>query len=101
MRLVDKERAYRNEVTLRSLELLTEYEPETFIHRIGPTPLLMIVATQDTTTPTDEQLVAFNRATEPKRLLILDGEHYAAYLSQIGQASAAARDWFVEHLRSR
>lgn len=100
VRLVDKERVYRNEVTLRSLELLTEYEPETFIHRIGPTPLLMIVAAHDTTTPTEEQLVAFNRACEPKRLRILDGQHYDLYLSRIGEASAAAKDWFIEHLRS-
>ena len=51
---MDKDKAYPNEVTLRSLELLTEYEPETFIHHIGPTPLLLIVAAHDTTTPTEE-----------------------------------------------
>ena len=97
---VDKDKAYPNEVTLRSLELLTEYEPETFIHRIGPTPLLMIVAAYDTTTPTEEQLVAFNRASEPKRLVILDGGHYDAYRSKLAEASAVARDWFAEHLRT-
>ena len=97
---VDKDKAYPNEVTLRSLELLTEYEPETFIHRIGPTPLLMIVAAHDTTTPTEEQLVAFNRASEPKRLVILDGGHYDAYRSKLAEASAVARDWFAEHLRT-
>ena len=95
---VDKEGAYLNEVTLRSLELLLEYEPETFIHRIGPTPLLMIVAARDTTTPTEEQLIAFKRASEPKRLVVLDCGHYDVYQSRMGEASAAAREWFVEHL---
>src|SRR4051795_13277677 len=33
--------AWRNEVTLRSVEMLTEYEPGGYIERISPTPLLM------------------------------------------------------------
>ena len=97
---IDKESAYPNEVTLRSMELLTEYEPETFIHRIGPTPFLMIAATKDITTPTEEQLVAFSRATEPKRLVLIEGGHYDPYIAKLEEASAAARDWLVEHLRS-
>ena len=95
---IDRDGAYPNEVTLRSMELLTEYEPETFIHRIGPTPFLMIAATQDITTPTEEQLVAFSRATEPKRLVLIEGGHYDPYIGKLEEVSAAARDWFVEHL---
>ena len=33
---------WRNEITLRSLELYSEYEPGSFIERIAPTPLLMV-----------------------------------------------------------
>jgi hypothetical protein len=33
---------WRNEVTLRSLEMYSEYEPGSFVERIAPTPLLMI-----------------------------------------------------------
>lgn len=95
---IDKDGVYPNEVTLRSMELLTEYEPETFIHRIGPTPFLMIAATQDITTPTEEQLVAFSRATEPRRLVLIEGGHYDPYIAKLDEASAAARDWLVEHL---
>jgi hypothetical protein len=36
-------RKWRDELTLRSLEMYSEYEPGSFIERIGPTPLLMIV----------------------------------------------------------
>lgn len=98
---IDQEGAYPNEVTLRSMELLTEYEPELYIHRMGPTPFLMIASTQDITTPTEEQLVAYSRATEPKRLVLIDGGHYDPYIAKIDEASAAARDWFLEHLTNQ
>lgn len=34
---------YRNEVTLRSMELVFGYEPALLIERVSPTPMLMIV----------------------------------------------------------
>ncbi len=69
--------------------------------RIGPTPLLMLVAKEDTLTPTDLALDAYNRALEPKQLAILPGGHFAAYTGAgFAQSSGAARDWFVQHLCS-
>ena len=90
---------WRNEVTLRSWELYDEYEPAAFIERIAPTPLLMIVGIEDTMTPAEDALAAYNRALEPKKLVTIPGTHYAVYLDQFERTSTAARDWFVEHLR--
>ena len=90
---------YANEVTLRSFELLREYEPEAFIARIAPTPLLMVIATNDTQTPTAWQREAFALAGGPKRLVELDCRHYDPYLSFLEPAVDAARDWFVTHLQ--
>jgi fermentation-respiration switch protein FrsA (DUF1100 family) len=92
---------WRNEVTLRSVEHAREYEPGVHIARISPTPLLMVVATHDTLTPTDLALEAYGRALEPKRLMLVRGGHFTPYLEGFGVASAAARDWFVEHLAAR
>jgi uncharacterized protein len=92
----DRAPSWRNEVTLRSVELLTEYEPGTYIDRISPTPLLMLVARGDHLTVADEALAAYNRALEPKRLVILPGGHFDAYTDGIGVPEAA--DWFVQHL---
>ncbi|HVM97782.1 MAG TPA: alpha/beta fold hydrolase, partial [Candidatus Acidoferrales bacterium] len=39
--------AWKNEVTLQSVELFTEYEPGSYIEYISPTPLLMVVAAAD------------------------------------------------------
>jgi uncharacterized protein len=92
-------RKWRNEITLRSLELYSEYEPGSFVERIAPTPLLMIVGDNDSVCPTDLALAAFNRAHEPKRLELYPGGHFSAYTDQFERASAAAAAWFTEHLR--
>ena len=90
--------AWRNEVTLQSVELFTEYEPGAYIEFISPTPLLMVVAAGDHLTVADEAIAAYSRALEPKKLALLRGGHFDAYVKDFTAASGAARDWFVEHL---
>lgn len=87
-----------NEITLRSLELARAYLPGAYIQRIAPTPLLMIVATGDGLTPADLQQEAFRRAHEPKQLMLLPGGHYSVYTEHFKTTSAAAADWFRQHL---
>ncbi|HEV8165945.1 MAG TPA: alpha/beta hydrolase [Actinomycetota bacterium] len=90
--------AWKNEVTLRTVEMLMEYEPSVYLERISPTPLLMVVAAGDHLTPTDLAVEAFQRAREPKKLVLLPGGHFDAYVKDFAAASGAARDWFLEHL---
>jgi fermentation-respiration switch protein FrsA (DUF1100 family) len=90
--------AWRNEVTLRSVEMLTEYEPGIYVERIAPTPLLMVVGAEDHLTVVDEALAAYNQAREPKRLVLLPGGHFDAYTTDFDKAAGAAADWFSEHL---
>jgi uncharacterized protein len=90
--------AWRNQVTLRTVEMLGEYEPGSYIERISPTPLLMVIAANDHLTVADEAFAAYNRALEPKHLLILEGGHFDAYVNGFEQSSGAARDWLGEHL---
>jgi uncharacterized protein len=89
---------WENKVTLRSLDFRLEYEAMPFIPRVSPTPLMMIVADSDTITPTDIALRAFERAREPKKIVLLQGDHYVAYLEAFDRSSGAARDWFAQHL---
>ena len=92
--------SWSNEVTMRSLEMLMEYEPISFVERISPTPLCLVVAENDVLTPVDLALGAYERARQPKRLVILPGGHFDAYVGPgFDQASAAATEWLVEHLR--
>lgn len=90
--------AWRNEVTLRSVEMLTEYEPGIYIDRLSPTPLLMVVGARDHLTVADEAFAAYNRALEPKQLVVLPGGHFDAYTTDFETASAAAADWFIRQL---
>lgn len=90
--------AWKNEVTLRSVELFTEYEPGSYISFVSPTPLLMVVALGDHLTVADEALAAYERALYPKKLVTLKGGHFDAYVADFAAASGAARDWFLEHL---
>lgn len=90
--------SWRNEITLRSGEMAREYEPGSWVHRISPTPLLMIVADKDTVTPTDLALDAYEQARHPKKLVLLSGGHFVPYVEQFDRSSGAAIEWFQEHL---
>jgi len=89
---------WHNAITLRSNEMARDYEPGSYIARISPTPLLMIVSDSDTVTFTDLALHAYEQALEPKRLVLLPGEHFTPYIGTFAEASAAAREWFLTHL---
>ncbi len=89
---------WRDEITLRSVEMAREYEPAVYIARISPTPLLMIAVTEDDLTGTDLTLEAYERALQPKELLLIPGGHFVPYIEEFQTSSHAARDWFLRHL---
>ncbi|MGW1542179.1 alpha/beta hydrolase [Streptomyces sp. NPDC002309] len=92
------EGVWENKVTVRSTRAARMYEPGIWVTRVSPTPLLMLVALDDTVTVTDLALAAYERALEPKRLHLLEGGHFDPYTTEFDQASAAALAWFREHL---
>lgn len=89
---------WRNEVTLLTMEYFRGYEPGRYIPMIAPTPLLMIVAPLDRLADGQLATEAFKTASEPKKLVLVPGGHFDAYVPQFELTSGAARDWFVEHL---
>ncbi len=90
---------WRNQITLESLEKFLEYNPGANIHLISPTPLLMLVASNDTLTPTDLAVAAYERALEPKSLVIMRGHHFDAYTEPgLSQSAPPAVEWFKRHL---
>ena len=92
--------SWRNEVTLRSVEMFMEYEPGSYVGFISPTPLMMVVALGDHLTVADQALAAYERALAPKRLVTLPSGHFDAYVAGFDAASRAATEWFVHHLTS-
>ncbi|NPT53070.1 alpha/beta hydrolase [Paraburkholderia elongata] len=91
--------AWRNEVTLRSIEMFSEYEPGSYIHRISPTPLLMVIAQDDVLAVTDLALEAYEHALEPKKIVMLRGGHFDAYVNDFEESSTSAVEWFRQHLQ--
>jgi len=90
---------WENAVTLRSVEYFIEYNPGAYIAQIAPTPLLQVVAKGDHLTPADLALAAYERALEPKKLLVLPGGHFDAYVDQGFALNAPVQTaWFQEHL---
>ena len=77
------------------------YEPGLFLPRISPTPLLMVLGTNDTRCPTDDQLAAYSTAHEPKKLHLFKGGHYEPYGIRLAETAGAACDWFTEHLMTK
>jgi hypothetical protein len=90
--------AWRNEVTLRSVEMFTEYEPGIYLPYISPTPFLLLVAVGDHLVPSELAIAAFDTAHQPKELIIMPGGHFDAYVAGFEAASGPARDWFNRYL---
>jgi fermentation-respiration switch protein FrsA (DUF1100 family) len=90
--------AWRNEVTLRSVEMFTEYEPGSYLPYISPTPLLMLVAAGDHLVPSELSIAAFDTAHQPKELVIVPGGHFDAYVKSFEIFGGHARDWFTRYL---
>ncbi|WP_405775951.1 hypothetical protein [Streptomyces sp. NBC_00859] len=50
--------------------------------------------------PADIPLDGFNRAREPKKLVLTDGDHVLSCIQQFELSSTVAIDWFNTHLRT-
>ena len=75
------------------------YDPGVCVEYIAPTPLLMVVASEDRLAATVDSQAAYERAGEPKRLVMIEGHHFAPYEGPaLARASETARDFLVEHL---
>ncbi len=90
---------WRNEVTLQSLENLLSYQPLAYARHVSPAPMLMIVGDRDNVCFPDLCLDAYDRALEPKRLLMLPTGHWGFYYPPLFErCCSAAAQWFAEHL---
>ncbi|MFE0149009.1 alpha/beta hydrolase [Nonomuraea sp. NPDC059007] len=92
---------YRNEKTLDSTEHLLTFAPENLIHRLAPTPLLMIAnGHYDPYHVLEEAQSAFDKAGEPKRLEILPYDVLGLYTGPgLEKAMELAVGWFDRYLR--
>lgn len=92
---------WENRVTVQSNRRFRSYDPGHWIDQISPTPLMMLVGTHDTVAPTDLALRAYERALEPKELVLVPGGHFDPYLAGFEASTSAAIRFFRAHLHAR
>jgi fermentation-respiration switch protein FrsA (DUF1100 family) len=91
---------WEHRVTVQSNRRSRSYDPGTWIDQISPTPLMMVVGTHDTVAPTDLALDAYERAREPKELVLMPGGHFDPYLGGFEASTDAAVRFFRTHLQA-
>ncbi len=89
-----------NQVTLESLENYVEYVPTTSIELISPTPLLMVLAEQDSLIPLELARAAFDRAGGPKELREFPCGHFEVYETEpwFSKAVSSMVEWYTKYL---
>ena len=86
-------------VQLRSAEAIIAYKPIDLVDKIAPRALMIIGVENDAVTPTDHAISLYERAGEPKRLILQrHTTHYAAYAEYGDQVVPEIVDWFDRHL---
>ncbi|KAG4253878.1 hypothetical protein BFJ72_g14747 [Fusarium proliferatum] len=91
-----RKQSWEKDVTLQSVFNISIFEPRAFIHRISPTPLLMVVAEKDATVATSSQLEAFASAREPKTLVVIkNSEHFDLYFGNEFEENILAQLDFI------
>lgn len=89
---------WTNDVTIQSNRRARSYVPGIWAPHVSPTPLLMLVAEHDVVAPTDLALEAYERAREPKQLVLVPGGHFDPYEKAFEASTGAAVEFFTRHL---
>jgi hypothetical protein len=86
-----------SEVLLRSAEAIMEYRPIDVVHKV---PALLVIGVEgDATTPTDHAIALYEKANQPKKLIMQrHTTHYAAYATYGDEVTPAIVDWFRTHM---
>ncbi|RAK90882.1 alpha/beta superfamily hydrolase [Aspergillus costaricaensis CBS 115574] len=83
---------WENSVTVQIRLNMLEFEGKGMLHRISPTPLLMVVPGNDVLVTTASQLAAYENARKPKQLFYIDGAgHFDIYTG----------DWFEQNIKGQ
>ena len=89
---------WRNETTLKSLEYYEGYEPGDSVKSIRSAPVLMVLGNNDTFTPTEDAISAFESIKVPKKLVMVDGGHFDLYGPLRAEIAPQMSDWFHRYL---
>lgn len=92
--------AWRNEISLESVEKLLAYDPTWPVHRLAPMPVRMIAGENDEFMPFNLVRATFERISEPKDLVVLPCGHIDVSNKEpfVTQAADRSVEWFQQYL---
>jgi len=93
----------KNLLTLESAEAIANFRPETVVKNISPRAAMWICAKNDTLLPIDHSRRMYEKASEPKKLVILEGEeHHSLYFGEgFKKMMIHTKEWFGTHLKRK
>lgn len=87
------------DLSWETVEKTLEYKPINVVDKIAPRPLLLIGARDDDTCPIEGYEKLYERAGEPKKLVVLPITHYEIYSGKwLDESSRLACEWFTRFL---
>ncbi len=90
---------WRNQLTRESLEKTREFDPVGLIDLMSPTALMLIAGEKDELIALESVKKVFERAREPKELVVLPITHFEIYYEPwLSKAAEAAARWFTRYL---
>ena len=91
---------WSREITLASGEALIAYRPESVVRSISPRAIMWLHGDADERVSMEESASMYEKAGEPKKLLILPGLGHSDIISGPGleQSFPSVQVWFAEHL---
>lgn len=91
---------WSREITLASGEALIAYRPEAVVAQISPRAILWLHGDADERVSMEESLSMYNKASDPKKLVILPGLGHSDIISGPGleQSFPHTKEWFATYL---
>ena len=89
-----------NTLPLEYVDETLQFHPEWVVDKIAPRPILFVTTYNDRLVPPEESRALYDKAGEPKRLVVLEGYgHYEVYTEPaFGEVMRETLAWFTEHL---
>jgi hypothetical protein len=87
-----------SQVPVETAEKIIAYKPEQVVDKISPRPLLLIAGHYDALVPPTESMSMYEKAKDPKKLVILPGVHFDMYNKLFDEVSRHMLDMFSKAL---
>jgi fermentation-respiration switch protein FrsA (DUF1100 family) len=91
---------WSREITLASAEALIAYRPESVVQQVAPRAILWLHGDADERVSVEESVAMYNKAKEPKKLVILPGLGHSDIITGPGleQSMRHIAEWFGTYL---